>query len=75
MAFTVINHTDLTAQAARLRAAANRIERGGYRDESERVLAHRIGAILNEAGQKVDEARSLLPQTGLDFHGDEGPTS
>ena len=70
MDFTAINHTDLAAQAARLRATARRIETGNLTTQSSRVLAQRIGSHLQRASEEIEEARTQLPEAGLDFHGD-----
>lgn len=70
MDFTAINHTDLAAQAARLRATARRIEKGNFTSQSERVLAQKVGSHLRRAGEEIEAAREQLPESGLDFHGD-----
>lgn len=68
MSFTVISDTDLARSAARLRALSGRVERGDFTTQSERELALSIGTALNSASLHIEDARALLPETGLDFH-------
>lgn len=70
MSFTVVSDTDLARSAARLRALSRRIERGDFTTESERQLAGSIGAALTQASDHIENARGLLPETGLDFYED-----
>lgn len=68
MSFTVVSDTDLARSAARLRALSRRIERGDFTTQGEREIAVSVGAELNEASRQIENARSLLPEAGLDFH-------
>lgn len=68
MSFTVISDTDLARSAPRLRALSGRVERGDFTTQSERELALSIGTALNSASLHIEDARALLPETGLDFH-------
>ncbi|MEV0869442.1 hypothetical protein AB0I24_16075 [Brachybacterium paraconglomeratum] len=70
MDFTAINHTDLAIQAARLRATARRIEKGNFTTQSDRVRAQQVGSHLQRASEEIEEARTQLPEAGLDFHSD-----
>lgn len=67
MTFTAITSTDLAQQAARLRAMSNRISRGDFRSQPERRRAIEISSALAHAGQLTEQARELLPESGLDF--------
>lgn len=68
MSFTVVSDTDLTRSAARLRALSRRIERGDFTTQGVREIAVSVGAELHEASRHIENARSLLPEAGLDFH-------
>lgn len=68
MSFTVVSDTDLARSAARLRALSGRVERGDFTTRSERELAISIGSELSRASRHIEDARDLLPGTGLDFH-------
>lgn len=70
MDFTAITSADVARSAARLRALSRRIERGDFTTESERQLAGSIGAALTQASDHIENARDLLPETGLDFYED-----
>src|SRR5699024_11881083 len=69
--FTTITYTDLGRSSAKLRATSRRIEAGGFSNHDDRRLARSIGAHLQEASRHLEAARDLLPETGLDFHGEE----
>lgn len=71
MTFTSITYTDLGRSAAKLRATSRRIEAGGFSSHGDRRRANGIGAHLQEASRHLEAARDLLPETGLDFHGEE----
>lgn len=68
MSFTVVSDTDLARSAARLRALSGRVERGAFTTQGERELAVSIGTALNRASLHIEDARDLLPESGLDFH-------
>lgn len=68
MSFTVVSDTDLARSAARLRALSGRVERGDFTTQSERELAVSIGTELSRASSHIEDARALLPESGLDFH-------
>lgn len=68
MSFTVVSDTDLARSAARLRALSRRVERGDFTTQRERELAVRIGTELSRASCHIEDARSPLPESGLDVH-------
>lgn len=59
-----IHALDLTRQAAKYRATANRITRSDYRTESERTQARAVRDAMHAAAKHLDEAARLVASDG-----------